>query len=151
MAVALLGSSLLVANGRVDLHRRLGLTSIVLLAVMIPLGFTTTTAMVRRGSDLSGDQHVDPHTDGQTTTDGPTSSVFNLFALFAFNILAAAAICYRLTPDVHKRLMLFAIVPLMTAPIAHLLGQIPSTWLSPVGGDDAFAILYTVPPSAGCL
>jgi DMSO/TMAO reductase YedYZ heme-binding membrane subunit len=58
-----LAQSLLIANGRVDLHRRLGLTSVVLLAVMIPLGFTTTTAMVRRGFDLSGDQHVDPHPD----------------------------------------------------------------------------------------
>ena len=136
-----LAQSLLVANGRVDLHRRLGLTSIVLLAVMIPLGFATTSAMVRRGFDLSGDQHIDPHPDGQTTTDGSTSSVFNLFALLGFTILAASAICYRRRPDVHKRLMVFANVPLMTASIAHLLGHIPSSWI-PVGGDNAFAILY---------
>ena len=56
-----LAQSLLIANRRVALHRRLGLTSVVLLALIIPLGFTTTTAMVRRGYDLSGDQHVDPH------------------------------------------------------------------------------------------
>jgi len=133
-----LAQSLLVANRRVDLHRKLGLTSIVLLAVMIPLGFATTSAMVRRGFDLSGDQHIDPH---QTETDGATSSVFNLFALLAFSLLAAAAICYRHRPGVHKRLMVFAPVPLMTASIAHLLGHIPSSWF-PVGGDIAFAILY---------
>ena len=36
--------------------------------------------------------------------------------------------------------MLFANITLMTAPIAHLLGHIPSTWV-PVGGDAAVAIL----------
>lgn len=82
VAVALPGSSLLIANRRVALHRRLGLTSLVLLALMIPLGFTTTTAMVRRRFDLSGDQHVDPHPDGRTAQDAPTASVFN-FAAFA--------------------------------------------------------------------
>ena len=37
-----LAQSLLIANRRVALHRRLGLTSVVLLTLMIPLGFTTT-------------------------------------------------------------------------------------------------------------
>jgi len=73
VAVALPGSSLLIANRRVALHRRLGLTSVVLLALMIPLGFTTTTAMIRRGFDLNGDQHVDPHPDGRTAQDAPTA------------------------------------------------------------------------------
>jgi hypothetical protein len=73
VAVALPGSSLLIANRRVALHRRLGLTSVVLLALMIPLGFTTTTAMIRRGFDLSGDQHVDPHPDGRTAQDAHCS------------------------------------------------------------------------------
>ena len=53
-----LAQSLLIANRRVALHRRLGLTSAVLLPLMIVLGFTTTTAMIRRGFDLSGDQHL---------------------------------------------------------------------------------------------
>ena len=147
-----LAQSLLVANGRVDLHRRLGLTSIVLLAVMIPLGFTTTTAMVRRGFDLSGDQHVDPHPDGQTSVDAPTSSVFNFSGLLAFIILAVAAIGYRRRPDVHKRLMLFANITLMTAPIVHLLGHIQNTWLSPAAYAAAFAILnilFLLAPVAG--
>jgi hypothetical protein len=147
-----LAQSLLIANRRVALHRRLGLTSVVLLALMIPLGFATTTAMVRRGFDLSGDQHVDPHPDGQTSVDAPTASVFNLAALLPFIILAVAAISYRRRPNVHKRLMLWANITLMTAPIAHLLGHIPSTWLSPVGGDNAFAILiilFLVAPIAG--
>ena len=137
-----LSQSLLIANRRVALHRRLGLTSVVLLALMISLGFTTTTAMVRRGFDLSGDQHVDLHPNGQTSLDAPTASVFNFAALLAFIILAVAAIGYRRRPDVHKRLMLFANVTLMLAPIAHLSGHIPSTWLSPTGSAAVFVILY---------
>lgn len=53
-----LAQSLLAATGRVQWHRRLGLSAVVLLVLMIPLGFLTTTAMVRRGFDLSGDQHI---------------------------------------------------------------------------------------------
>jgi uncharacterized membrane protein YozB (DUF420 family) len=101
-----LAQSLLIANRRVALHRRLGLTSVVLLALMIPLGFTTTTAMIRRGFDLSGDQHV------RTSQDAVDASVFNLAALLTFIILAVAAIAYRRRPGVHKRLMLFANIAL---------------------------------------
>jgi hypothetical protein len=144
--------SLLVANGRVDWHRRLGMTSIVLLALIIPLGFATTTAMVRRGFDLSGDQHADPHPVEGISADAPTVSVFNFAALLQFAVLAVAAICYRRRPDVHKRLMLFANITLMAAPIAHLLGHIPSTWLPGAAGDAAGAILnilFLVAPIAG--
>jgi hypothetical protein len=135
-----LAQSLLIANRRVALHRRLGRTSVVLLALMIPLGFTTTTGMIRRGFDLSGDQHVDPHPDGRTTVDAPTATVFNFAALLTFVILAVAAIGYRRRPAVHKRLMLFANISLMVAPIAHLCGHIPSLWLSPAAFAAAFAI-----------
>ena len=137
-----LAQSLLIANRRVALHRRLGLTSVVLLALIIPLGFTTTTAMVRRGFDLSGDQHADPHPVEGVSVDAPTASVFNFGTLLTFAVLAVAAICYRRRPEVHKRLMLFANISLMAAPIAHLLGHIPTTWLPPgAAGDAAFAIL----------
>ena len=129
--VLYLAQSLLVATRRTALHRKLGLTSVVLLALMIPLGFTTTAAMVRRGFDLSGDQHVDPHPDGRASLDAPTASVFNYAALLTFVILAIAAIGYRRRPEVHKRLMLFANTALMAAPITHLMGHIPQLGLSP--------------------
>jgi FtsH-binding integral membrane protein len=147
-----LAQSLLIANRRVALHRRLGLTSVVLLAAMIPLGFATTTAMVRRGFDLSGDQHVDPRPDGQTSVDAPTASVFNLAALLPFIILAVAATGYRRRPNIHKRLMLWANITLMIAPIAHLFGHIPSTWLPPAAADAAapiLTILFLLAPIAG--
>lgn len=41
--------SLLVATRRVGWHRRLGLASVFLLALIIPLSFTTTVEMARRG------------------------------------------------------------------------------------------------------
>ena len=147
-----LAQSLLIANRRVDLHRRLGLASVVLLALMIPLGFITTTAMVRRGFDLSGDQHVDPHPDGQTSFDAPTACLGNLSALAGFAILAVAALAYRRNPGVHKRLMLFANISLMTASITHLLGHIPSAWLSPAASNATFfaiGISFLLAPLAG--
>jgi len=147
-----LAQSVLVANGRVDLHRRLGLTAIVLLTAMIPLGFATTTAMVRRGFDLSGDQHVDPHPDGETSLDAPAAALFNLAGLLQFSVLAVAAIGYRRRPNVHKRLMLWANTTLMIAPIAHLFGHIPSNWLPPAVSEAApltVTILFLLAPFAG--
>jgi hypothetical protein len=47
--------SRLAATHHLTLHRRLGLASVLFLALMIALGYTTTIAMVRRGVDLSGD------------------------------------------------------------------------------------------------
>src|ERR1022692_856695 len=47
--------SRLVATRHVALHRKLGLAAVFILALMIPLAYTTTIAMVQRGFDLSGD------------------------------------------------------------------------------------------------
>jgi hypothetical protein len=97
--------------------------------------------MVRRGFDLSGDQHVDAHPDGLTSVDAPSGSVFNFAALLVLSILAVAAIGYRHRPAVHKRLMLFANISLMVAPIAHLCGHLR---LSPGAFAAAFTILYVL-------
>lgn len=137
-----LAQALLIANRRADLHRRLGLAGIGVMALVIYFGFTSMTATIRRGFDLSGDQHMDPHPDGLTTVDPPTAMIFNFSALVTFGILATAAIFYRRRPDLHKRLMLFANISLMVAPIAHFLGHIPSTWMSPALSATSFLLLY---------
>lgn len=111
--------ALLAANGRIALHRRLGITSILLLLGMVPSGFLTTVAMVRRGFDLSGDQKLGPG-----LLDAATGSVFNFLDLLAFTTLAGCALWFRRRPKVHKRLMLFANIQLMGAPLAHLLGHV---------------------------
>jgi hypothetical protein len=126
-----LAQSLLVATGRVGWHRRLGLTSVFLLAFIIPLTYTTTIDMVRRGFDLSGDQRVDPHPHVSGALDGSTAAVFNLSGLLIFAVLSIAALLYRRRPEIHKRLMLFANIELMGPPITHLIGHIPSLSLAP--------------------
>jgi hypothetical protein len=130
-----LAQSLLVATRRVGWHRRLGLTSIFLLALIVPLTYVTSIGMVRRGFDLSGDLHIDPHpqieTGGTLTVDAATGSVFNFAGLLIFAVLATAAICYRRRPEIHKRLMLFANVEMMQAPSGHLLGHFPPLVLTP--------------------
>jgi hypothetical protein len=125
--------SLLVATRRVGWHRRLGLASVFLLALIIPLSFTTTVEMARRGFDLSGDQHITPRPKpGKTLElDAATASVFNFVGLFMFAMLAIAAICYRRRPEIHKRLMLFANFELMGPPITHFLGHFPPLVLNP--------------------
>ena len=89
-----LAQSLLVALRRVGWHRRLGLASVFLLALIIPLSYTTTVALARRGSDLSGDQHITPRPQAGKTLelDAVTASVFNFVGLLIFVILAIAAI-----------------------------------------------------------
>ena len=93
---------------------------------------------------------IKPHLDGQTSLDASTGSVFNFITLLAFSILAAAAIGYRSRPDVHKRLMLFANITLMAAPIAHLVGHIPRTWPTPPAAlFTILSILFLVAVIAG--
>ena len=85
---------------------------------MIPLGYAATVTMVRRGFDLSGDQKI------AARLDPLGASIFNFGYLLTFAILAAGAICFRRHPAIHKRLMLFANIELMGAPIAHIMGHI---------------------------
>jgi hypothetical protein len=146
-----LAQTLLAATGRVGWHRRVGYISVVLLTLMIVLGFQTTTAMVRRGFDLSGDLHVDPHPQieagGTVEMDAATASVFNFAGLLIFAVLAIAAICYRRRPEIHKRLMLFANIELMQPPSTHLLGHFPPLALSPGTALLSFSI-FLVPAVA---
>ena len=114
--------SRLIASRHVVWHRRLGFTSIALLALMIPLGYSTTIAMVRRGFDLSGDLGVG------INHEPAYEAVFPLFNLLIFTALAIAALAYRRRPEIHKRLMLFANIELMPAPLTHLIGHTP--WLA---------------------
>ena len=112
--------SSLISAGHLATHRRLGLASVFILALMIPLAYTTTIAMVRRGYDLSGDLHMHH--------DLAYGAVFPLANLLIFSVLAIAALVYRRRPELHKRLMLFANIELMPAPLAHLIGHTP--WLA---------------------
>jgi hypothetical protein len=78
--------SRLVATRHVAWHRRLGLASIFVLALMIPLAYTTTIAMVRRGFDLSGDVSV------AIGNDVIHQAVFPLCNTLIFSVLVIAAL-----------------------------------------------------------
>jgi len=116
--------SRLIATGHKAIHMKLGFVGVALLALMIPLAFSTTVAMIRRGFDLSGDLHAALHTGN----DAAYQAAFGLFNLIIFSVLAIGAILYRRRPEIHKRLMLFANIELMPAPLAHLIGHHP--WLA---------------------
>jgi len=115
--------SSLVARRDMALHRRLGLASVLVLVLMIPLAYTTTVAMVRRAFDLSGDLKIDH--------DPIFESVFPFSNIFIFSVLVVAALAYRHRQEIHKRLMLFANIELMPAPLAHLIGHAPRLALLP--------------------
>jgi hypothetical protein len=87
---------------------------------MIPLAYTTTVAMARRAFDLSGDLRIDH--------DPLYESIFPFSNLLIFSMLVVAALAYRRRPEIHKRMMLFANIELMPAPLAHLIGHTP--WLA---------------------
>jgi len=85
---------------------------------MIPLGYTTCINMVRRGFDLSGDLHGEQ--------DPAYLAIFPLGDLLMFAILLTAALGYRRRPEMHRRLMVFANIALMPAPLAHWIGHAPA-------------------------
>lgn len=121
--VLFLVQSRLVATRRIAVHQRLGLAGVLLLAVMIPLGYVTTIEMVRRGFDLSGDQAVDRFAHAGFI-DPQFGAVFNLSSLFVFSALAVGALAYRRKREIHKRLMLYATIQMMAAPITHFWGHL---------------------------
>lgn len=116
------------------------MTSLFLLAAMVPLGYETTIAMVRRGYDLSGDQSVG-FSLHHAFIDAQTRSVFDLVGLALFVMLALGALWFRGRPAIHKRLMLFANIQLTLASITHLLehaGLVSATTV--IGGFSMFLV-----------
>jgi hypothetical protein len=114
----------LVAAGRTDLHRRLGIAGGVLALALIVLGYLTMIENARRGFDLSGDMSSLPLPSGVTVEAVMVGPIVNLLT---FGILLGAGLCYRHRPDVHKRLMLLAVVGLgSTTAVGHVTGHWPA-------------------------
>lgn len=114
----------LIADRRIHLHQRTGIAALAVAAAMIPLGYATCIAMVRRGYDLSGDLHA--------AKDPAFVVIFPLGDLAFFVVLLTAAILFRRTPHIHRTMILFANIVLMPAPLAHLIGHIPALANTPV-------------------
>ena len=122
-----LAQATLVARGRVAMHRRLGWAGPVIAAAVIVMGVAIVIDGAFRQSDLSGDvarfalaPGAPPFTEAQSIAGiwGP------LGVLLTFTILVAAGLLFRHRPEVHKRLMVFALVPLGLESLLHLSGNL---------------------------
>jgi hypothetical protein len=121
----------LVATGRVAVHRRVGLVGPVLAAAVIVLGFLTTIEVTRRGYDLSGDVTralTLPGSPPPTEAENVAGVLPPLGVLLNFSILVGAGLWYRHRPDIHKRLMAFALMPLALEAILHSVGFLVGRW-----------------------
>lgn len=115
-----LTQTILVPNGRIAVHRRLGYLGTGLAVLMVVTGYVTSIAMARRGYDLSGDLMY-------TGPDALFILAFQLGDLASFGLLVGVAVWYRRRPDVHKRLMLLAVVGALTpAALTHIWGHSPA-------------------------
>ena len=96
----------LVATGRVDLHRRVGVVGALLAALVVVVGVSTAINAARLGH-----------------TPGPPPLVFLTIPLgdmLVFPALIGAGLYFRRRSDFHKRLMLLSSLSLLTAAIARI-------------------------------
>ena len=103
----LIAQTSLVSAGRVDLHRKLGIFSVIYAGVMVVLGLLAATDTLVRNNDNFG---RDPRVFYLT----PTSEIA------VFGILIAFAFYYRKVAAVHKRFIYVANAALMLPAIARI-------------------------------
>ena len=92
----------LVAQGRTDIHRRLGFAGAALAAGMVALGLVTAIEAAHRGATPL------------------THLAIPFFAIATFAGLVGAAVSLRRNAEAHKRLMLMATVVILGAAFARL-------------------------------
>jgi hypothetical protein len=97
----------LVARGRVDLHRRLGVFGALLALAVLAIGTTVAITGARLG-------HAPPGLPPLAFLAVPLGD------MLVFALLAGAALSLRRRGDFHKRLMLLASLSLLTAPLARI-------------------------------
>lgn len=108
--------ALLVASARVTVHRRLGLVGAPLTVLMVVLGVAAAISAGRQGHrGIPGGEFPSP----------AGFVFFSLLAVLSFFTLTGIALWFRSDPQVHKRLMLLALVGPLLPPG---LTRVP--WLS---------------------
>lgn len=122
----------LMRTRRISLHRRLGMTSIVLAFVMTLTGLVVLTVSIRKGLATEG-------FDFFKVFGLPVFSSLLLFAVFY-----TLAIIYRKSPERHKRLIIIASAAGLGAAAFRLLGGFwdPQPWTMVAGivGTNVFII-----------
>jgi hypothetical protein len=103
-----LAQTTLIAAGRTDLHRRMGVAGAVLAALVAVLGTTTAILRVKGGSaPIPG-------------VSGLSFLAIPLFDMLVFALLVGAGLYFRRRAETHKRLMTMGMIALTSAPIARL-------------------------------
>lgn len=98
----------LVAKGRTDIHRKLGIAGAILAAAMVVIGLKTAIAFAARGMSPPGAP--------------PALSFFAIpfFSIVLFAIFVGLAIALRRDTATHKRLMVLGTAAILGAAIARL-------------------------------
>jgi hypothetical protein len=105
--VLLIVQTSLVAAGRVDLHRRLGLLGFCLACLLVILGLLVGTNVMVRYFDVAEARHMQ--------TELRANYVFQTADMLIFSTLIYFAFRNRFNPAAHKRLILIATVALLDA------------------------------------
>jgi hypothetical protein len=105
-----LAQTFLVAKRRIDLHRKLGVGGAVLATIVVGLGVATIAGSIAR-------QHLNTSAESAALA----FVAFDGISLLLFGGLVAAAIRLRFRPQVHKRLMLMAMVSLFPPALGRIV------------------------------
>jgi hypothetical protein len=118
-----LAQATLVATGRTDVHRRLGIFGALLAAAVVVLGYFSLVGEARRGFDLSGDLSSLPPPPGMEVA----ATMSPVIQLLLFAILFGAGLSFRHRPEVHKRLILLAVLGILSQPpMTHVITHWPA-------------------------
>lgn len=98
----------LIASGRADIHKKLGLLSLALAPAMLVIGYLTATGAARAGSSPPG-------------WDDKAFLLIPLTSLVLFGGFFVAALIKRHRSDYHKRFMLLATIALLLPALARLV------------------------------
>jgi len=99
----------LVAAQRVDLHRKLGIAAVAVAALVLIVGFYTMAVK-------ANEPRI--HPSGLTP---PQFTVIGVTSLGMFAVFVALGIAFRRRAAVHKRLMVLAMIAVLTPPSSRVL------------------------------
>ena len=105
--------TLLIAKHRVDLHRKLGFFGAGLAAVVLGLGvFTIIHSIERQKPDANSSLFIELFV------------AFDCISLLVFAGLVTAGVLYRRRREIHKRLMLIAMISLLPPAYGRLIANV---------------------------
>lgn len=128
----------LVAAGRRDVHKKLGIVGLAVVAAILITGFLLATNSHRR---------IHTAATADTLADPYVFLVFPLFSVGLFFLFALLGLMNRKRPDVHKRLMLLATANLTIPALARISGQLSglgAPHIPPVVGGALLVNLYLI-------